>query len=238
MILPRKKSLKALAVFLAFAIAQISVQLSFAEPTASKAAAGLLQTRNIIVGRLTTSANRSIVVNGSNASTGATILTGATISTPADTGATIHLGAIGTVDLAPNTTIKLEFSDDRKLKITLITGCVIVNADKKTEAEVATEQGGTAKKKEKGAGGAIDACFPAGANAPVVGQGAAAAAGAGASAAGGAGAAAATTTALSTSTIIAIVAGGGSVAIGLPLAFKSDAPLRGGNPSPSGTGGS
>lgn len=223
MTIRQRKPYKAIAVFLVFALAQIYVQLSFAAPASSSPSTVFPQ--NIIVARLVTTNNQPITVNGATAATGATILTGATIQTPADIGATINLGALGTIDLAPNTTIRLEFDENGKIKVTLINGCVIVKASKKTEAEVATEQNGTAAKKEKGAAGPIDACFPPGASAPTVGQGAAAAAGAGAGASSAA-AAGATAGGLTTATIVAIVLGGAGAAL-IPLGF------RGTNPSPS-----
>jgi hypothetical protein len=129
--------------------------------------------------------------------------------------------------MAPNTEIRLEFDEDGKLKVTLIYGCVVVTARKKTEGEIATEQGGSQAKTDKATGGVLDVCFPPGAAGPTVGQGAAAAAGAGALGSGSAGAAAAVTTGIGTSAIVAIIIGIGSVSFGLPIAF------RGNNPSAS-----
>ena len=217
-----QKALKALAVFVVFAMVQIYVQVSFAEPVNARGTVALPQ--NIIVARLVTGNNQPITVNGASAVTGATILTGANIQTPADVGATINLGPLGSVDLAPNTTIRLEFDENGNVKVTLIAGCVLVNAKKKTEGEILTEQGQSAGKTERSKGGILEACFPPGATAPTVGQGVAANAGAGAAAAGGA---AATTGGIGTAAIVAIIAGGGAAALGIPLAF------RGVNPSPA-----
>lgn len=225
-----KKALKAVAVFLVFAIAQVYVQISFAQPASAKLSATLPQA--IIVGRLATTRNQAISVNGASAVTGASLLTGATIQTPADVGATIDLGPLGSVDLAPNTTIRLEFDENGNLKVTLISGCVIVRGRKDTRTEVTTEQGSAAKK-EKGAGGLLDVCFPPGASSPSVGQGAAAAAGAGASGAGGGAAGAAAAAAagggggIGTAATVAIIGGIiGVVAIAVVAS-------RGDNPSPS-----
>lgn len=217
-----QKALKALAVFVAFAVVQIYAQISFAEPAGVKTSVSLPQ--NIIVARLVTGNNQPITVNGASAVTGATILTGATIQTPADIGATVNLGPLGSVDMAPNTTIRLEFDENGNLKVTLIAGCVLVNAKKKAEGEIVTEQGQSAGKTDKAKGGVLEACFPPGATAPTVGQGVAANAGAGA--AGAAGAAAATTGGIGTAATVAIIAGLGGVLIGVPAAF------RGVNPSP------
>lgn len=223
-----KKALKAVAVFLVVAIAQVYVQISFAEPASAKLSAALLQA--IIVGRIATTRNQAINVNGASAVTGASLLTGATIQTPADVGATIDLGPLGSVDLAPNTTIKLEFDDFGNLRVTLISGCVIVRSKKETKTEVATEQG-VAAKKEKGAGGLLDVCFPPGASAPSVGQGAAAAAGAGATGAGsgaaGAAAAAGAGGGIGTAATVAIVGGIIGAVVAVTLVSRGD------NPSPS-----
>lgn len=216
-----RKALKALAAFLVFAIVQISVQIGFAEPTTASATAALPQ--NIIVARLVTTNNQPITVNGASAQTGATILTGATIQTPADTGATINLGALGSVDLAPNTQITLDFDDNGNIRVKLIVGCVIVSARRNAEGEITTDQAGSAGKTDRAAGGVLDACFPPGASAPTVGQGAAANAGAGASA--GAGAAAGGGGIGNAATVF-LITSGGLMALAIPLA------IRGGDPSP------
>jgi hypothetical protein len=224
----RRKAFRAIAAFLVLATAQLYVQISFAEPFSSETT---VVPQQIIVARLVTGNNQAITVNNASAVTGATILTGATITTPPAVGATINLGALGTVDLAPDTTIRLDFDENGNLKVTLIKGCAVVKSNKNTQGEIVTETGDTVTKSNKDAGGVLDVCIPPGGGAPVAGQGAAAAAGAGAS--GGAGGAAAggatagTGGGIGTAAKVAIVAGIAGVAIGVPLAFS------GGNPSPS-----
>lgn len=223
------KAVKAFAVFLAFAVVQISIQIGFAEPVASDASLAVPQ--NIIVARLATSNNQPITVNGASAASGATILSGAEIETPAAVGATINLGALGTVELAENTKVRLTFDENGNLKVVLIHGCAIVKANKNTEGEM--EAGGSSNKTDKSAGGILDICFPPGAAAPTVGQGAAAAAGAGAGASSGGAAAGAAAGAagagggIGTAATVAIVAGIGAAAVAIPLGF------RGQNPSPT-----
>jgi hypothetical protein len=210
-----RKALKAVAVFLAFAIVQISVQIGFAEPAGSPVPAAIPQA---LLGRLVTTNNQPILVNGASASTGANIVTGVTITTPDAVGATINLGALGEVDLAPNTTIELQFDEQTgTIKVKLLRGCAIVRSRKGTQGEITTEQGsaGTTDKKKKGL---LDVCFPPGASSPTVGQGAAAAAGAGAGASSGV--AAGTSAGLSTAAKVAIGAGAAAVAIGVPLSFR------------------
>ncbi len=218
----QQKALKAVALFLVFAIAQVYVQISFAEPNSPTVPVPLPQQ---FIARLTTRGNQPITVNGLSAATGATILTGATIETPAEVGATINLGPLGYLDLAPNTKVELQYDENGNLKVKLISGCAVLVAKKNTDAEVSTEQG-SAGKTDKKKGGVIDICFPPGAASPTVGQGAAAAAGAGA--AGAAAAAAGGGGGGLSGVAIAAMVGGGIAAVAIPVAIA-----RGNNSSNS-----
>jgi len=131
------------------------------------------------IARLATTGNRPITINGASAVGGAAILTGATIETPDQVGATINLGSLGELDVAPNTLLTLEFDQNGNVKVTLKRGCLILKSRKNVNATVETEQG-TAATNDKNRGGASDVCFPVGAAQPIVNQGAAQAAGAGA----------------------------------------------------------
>jgi hypothetical protein len=227
MSLTKRKAYKALAVFLAFAFAQVYVQTSFAELSGSRVSVPVPQQ---FVARLTTRANQPITVNGASAASGATILTGATIETPDQVGATINLGDLGTLDLAPNTKVMLEFDDNGHVRVKVLVGCVVYkackNCKKDVDAEIDTPAGPAAKSDKKKNGGAMDVCFP-GSGTPVVNAGAAASAGAGAgggaTAAGGGGLAGG---GLSTAAKIAIFGGIGGTTATLIYA------LRGHNPSP------
>lgn len=177
----QQKAFKALAVFLAISFAQVYVQTSFADPVPTGSGVPIPQQ---FVARLATRGNQPITVNGASASGGATILTGATIETPDQVGATINLGSLGKVDIAPNTKLVLEFDRNGNVKVKLISGCVILTTKKGTNGEVEAPTGSAGKTDKKG-GGALDVCFPVGATAPSSGA-AAAGAGAGAGAAAGA----------------------------------------------------
>lgn len=183
----RRNGSRVIAALLLFSILQIGLQVGFAEPNNTTTATPLPQQ---VVARLTTRNNQPITINGASASTGASILTGATIETGADQSATVNLGPLGSLDIAPNTKLVLTYDDQGNVKALIIYGCAILTAKKKTTGEVATEQG-SAGKTDPAAGGVLDICFPQGATAPQVGQGAAASAGAGASAGASAGGAAA-----------------------------------------------
>jgi hypothetical protein len=170
-------------------------------------------------GKLTTTNNQPILVNGNSAGNGATILTGATIETGDQVGATIDLGPLGTVDIAPNTKIQIEFDQNGKLKVTLIEGCVIVKPKKGNHGEIYTPDGKqvTHNDEQTLPAAVLDVCFPKGAPGPIVNQGAAANAGAGA---GGGG--------LSNEAVFGIVGGiGGTIITAIILANRGD------DPSPS-----
>ena len=183
----RHKRYQVIAALLLFAMAQLAMQIAFAAPTSPTPNAAPIPQQ--FIARLTTRNNQPITVNGNSAATGASIVTGATIETGADQSATVNLGSLGRLDIAPNTKLVLTYDENGHIKVTLVYGCAVVTAKKKTTAEVGTEQGGTPAKTDSAKGGVIDICFPPGAAAPTVGQGAAAAAGAGvgAAAAGGGG---------------------------------------------------
>jgi len=223
----RRTGLKAILVLLLFTVAQIGVQIGFAEPNPP---APPIPVPQQLVARLITRNNQPISVNGNSAATGASIVTGATIETGNDQAATVNLGSLGTLDIAPNTKLILTFDENGNVKVTVIRGCAILKTKKNTTGEVATEQG-TAAKTDSKKDGALDICFPPGASSPVVNQGAAAAAGAGAQAA-VAGVAGVTTTSI-TAPVIAIVTAGTIVAL-TPL-VQNDNPPGGqvSNPSPS-----
>src|SRR6476660_6175137 len=77
------------------------------------------------VARLTTRNNQPITVNGLSSNTGASIVTGATIETGADQSATVNLGSLGTLDIAPNTKLVLTYDDQGNVKAVLVYGCAV-----------------------------------------------------------------------------------------------------------------
>jgi hypothetical protein len=218
------KALKALALFLVFCLTQVYVHTTFAGPAIVTKAGSLMSLLPQASGKLVTRGNQPVMVNGTSASTGASILTGATIETGDGVGATINLGSLGSIDLAPNTKVELQYSNG-SIKLKLIRGCTILKNKKGTQAEVDTEQGPATSNDGKAGGAPLDVCFPESSPNPIVNQGAAVNAGAGAgpnippAAAGGGG--------LSTSTIVLLVGGIGAAII-IPIALT-----RGDNPSPA-----
>ena len=208
----KRHAFKMIAILLACSLSQLYVQIGMAGPTTPVEPQG---GPRLISGRLTTSGNRNILVNGTNMSSGATILTGATIETGDQVGATIDLGDLGKLDLAPNTRVTLDFDDDGNLRVKLLSGCAVLTAKKKAEAAMDTETG-NAGKVNKGSGGVLNFCFLNGA----LSSGSATGAGAGAVTT------AATGGGIGPGAWTAIIAGFVGTVGGLYYGF------RGGNPSP------
>lgn len=204
----RRIGSRATAVFLAFALVQICIQLSFAAPASPSAPVVVPQQ---FIARLTTTGNQPITVNNASAASGASLLTGATIETPAAVSATIDLGALGTVELQPNSSIQLDFDDSGNVRVKVLRGCVVIKKKGPGVAEAYTAEGASEKTNNNRKG--MGFCYLNGGLNPI-GQAAAAGGGAGAG--------------IGTEALIAILAGGGALVAGLIWAFHG-----GGNPSPS-----
>jgi hypothetical protein len=176
----RRKAFTAVAALLLFSVSQIGLQIGLAEPKSPTTPVVPQQ----IVARLATRDNKPIIVNGQPTGAGTSILSGATIETASDQSATVNVGPLGSVDIAPNTKVVLTF-EQGKLNAQVIYGCVILTARKNTAGEITTEKGSIGKT-DANAGGVLEMCFPQGAAAPVVGPGVAQGAGATAGTGGGA----------------------------------------------------
>lgn len=208
--LKRLSAFRAIAILLTFAVAQVSLQM------------GLVQGQQFIARLTSTRGNQPILVNGISAAAGASIVTGATIETLSDQTAEINLGSFGTLELAPNTQLRLEYDQNGNTKVTLIRGCAILRSKKNAEGEIVTEQGPAAKNDKK-KDSVLDVCFINGQT--TVGQNAAANAISGVQAGTGGGGG---LSGAATAGIIAAVGGGILVAV---LVSQQDDSRP--NPSPS-----
>ncbi len=216
----RRKAFTAIAALLLFSISQIGLQIGFAEPHSTKATSVIPQQ---IVGRLVTRNNQPINVNGQSATTGASLVSGAIIDTAADQSATVNVGPLGSVDIAPNTKVILTFASG-SLKAAVTYGCVILRAMKGTTGEIETEKGSIGKT-DPATDGVLEMCYTQGAAAPLVGPGVAVGAGAAGAPAGAAAAGAGGLFGLGVPATIAIIAAGTTAGL-TPLFFDD-------NPSPS-----
>jgi hypothetical protein len=164
--LKRRNGPRAIAALLLFLIAQIGLQVGLAEPTIPNTAISIpLQA----AGRLITSNNQPIQVNGLNASTGASILSGATLETGANQSATVNLGSLGAVEIGPGSKVVLTFDEQGTIKALVMVGCVKVSARPNTTGEIATDQG-SAGKTDPATGGDIEVRYQPGTT-PAIGQG-------------------------------------------------------------------
>lgn len=162
-------------VLLMFSIAQVYVGVSFAGPDTRPRRVVATQD---LTGILITSGTQAVLVNGNNAVTDATILSGASIESPQGVSATVNLGRLGRLDIAPATSLRLDFSAG-SIKVMLFKGCVVLHTRRNTTGTIATPNGvvGTTNPSKDDV---IDVCQREGAPAAIVNQGAAANAGAGA----------------------------------------------------------
>ena len=71
----------------------------------------LASTERIAGELLISGKNSSVKVNGETAQSGRSVFSASTISTPENTSAIINLGKLGTLELAPNTTVNISFTD-------------------------------------------------------------------------------------------------------------------------------
>jgi hypothetical protein len=219
-----QKMFAAIACVVTLAMTQAYIGVSFAGTFGTSATSASVAVAPQLMGVLTTSSNKPITVNGASAVSGATIASPASIETPAGVGATIRLGALGSLCIAPNTKLSLEFDQQGNvINVTLLEGCAILRTAKNVAGAINGAQGSLGKI-DAATGGSLDICIKGGA--PSINQGAAADAGAGASALDcGAAGAAALPGGIPPAATVAFIGGG---IAGLYLLF------RGGNPSGSG----
>jgi hypothetical protein len=93
-----------------------------------------------LTGKLRTLNNKSVSVNNRKVKTGATILSGSDILCPDKIGATVDLGELGRIDMAPKTDLRLGF-DAYGVTIHLRTGYVVLTTNKGITGAVTTSEG-------------------------------------------------------------------------------------------------
>lgn len=79
----------------------------------------------VLLGKLVTNSNRPVLVNGGEAITGTNILSGTQLTTPAASLATVHLDALGSVMIAPSSSVTLTF-DRKSITVKVASGDAIV----------------------------------------------------------------------------------------------------------------
>ena len=168
---PRRKGFGAVAIILAFALVQMSLQLGFAAPRSSTFAA--LPPQGILA-KVTTKDGSPIFINGVSSPSGSSIATNTTIDSTG-VASTVDLGPLGTIDLHPGAKIVIEFEcppekmnnpdpESCKVKTTVLAGCITVNHKKGSQHEVVLENQQKVAESddddEKKGGGVINYCKP------------------------------------------------------------------------------
>lgn len=146
----------AIATFFMLVIAQLQTGVSSIGPESSGVPSVTTVPATAI---LSIRGNWPITVNGAIATSGATILSGTAIDTPDQVAAAINLGSLGTVDVAPGTTLTLSFAQKDNFKVILVKGCASLHARKGTSGEINTPQG-AAEKTDPNTGGTVSLCMP------------------------------------------------------------------------------
>jgi hypothetical protein len=136
----RQRAASAIALVLIFSISQIYVQASLAgKSSAATNPAGAAAART---GKLTTSGNNPINVNGNSTKPGTTILPGSTLLTPAGVGASVQIGKLGLLRMAPETSLTLNF-DGSSVDVTLATGYATLTTGPGVKGSITTPDGKT-----------------------------------------------------------------------------------------------
>jgi len=150
----------AIAICFVLTIAQFPTGVSSSQPESPGRTLGISETATAI---LTIRDNRPVTVNGTFATSGATILSGTAVDTPEGVTAVVNLGSLSAVDIAPGTTLTVAFAQKDTLNVVLVKGCARLHVQKGIMGEIRTPQG-AAEKTDSNSGGAVSLCVPQNAN--------------------------------------------------------------------------
>lgn len=103
----------------------------------------LASTEKIAGELLISGKNSSVQVNGQAAQSGRSIFTASTISTPENTNAIINVGKVGKIELAPNTTANISFTE-KGINGDLLSGKITVLGTNEA-VNITTKEGKTVK---------------------------------------------------------------------------------------------
>jgi hypothetical protein len=136
----RQRAASAIALVLIFSISQIYVQASLGgKNSAATNPAGATAART---GKLTTSGNNPINVNGNSTKPGTTILSGSTLLTPAGVGASVQIGKLGLLRMAPETSLTISF-EGSTIDVTLSSGYATLTTGPGVKGSITTPDGKT-----------------------------------------------------------------------------------------------
>ena len=139
MLQKHKRATSAIALLLVFSLSQIYVQANLSGTSSAVKSAAATPART---GRLTTSGNHPITLNGNRTHSGTTVLSGAQLQTPLGVEASVQLGRIGLLRLAPETSLTLNF-DDSSIDVTLSSGSATLTTNEGFNGSITTPDGKT-----------------------------------------------------------------------------------------------
>ncbi len=92
------------------------------------------------IAKLKTRNNKAVKVNGQKATTGTSLVSGSNIQTPDKVGATVDMGLLGRLDIAPNTEVSVTFGKG-VVSVQLRSGYVVLTTNKGVSGTVNSNDG-------------------------------------------------------------------------------------------------
>ena len=136
MLTKNQKITRLVSILLVFCITPLYVNAELLSPKANAEFASA-QTG----GRLSTTGNKQIDVNGNPAPAGTTILPGASLTTPEGVGATVDLPGLGRMTMSPNSKVNINFTGN-SLDVTVVSGCASLDlTDKSANGSITNPKG-------------------------------------------------------------------------------------------------
>jgi hypothetical protein len=129
------RPIRVFSLVVLLAVTNVYVFATGTLPNSSEAASG-----NVLIGKLVTTSNRPVVVNGAEAITGSVILSGTQLTTSPVSFATVKVDKLGTVSIAPSSNVLLSF-DAHSINVKVISGDAVVNAVDGVKGTVVTAAG-------------------------------------------------------------------------------------------------
>ena len=139
-----KKTSQALALFLTCAVAQVyllATPTAFAA-TAEEGRASTVERSALLLGKLSVYGEGGVTINGNVVTSGTTVFSGAHLRTGEMTGATLSLGAVGGIEIAPNTSLTVTF-DRKQISVRLTKGDALLSTNEGVKGALTTPDGKT-----------------------------------------------------------------------------------------------
>jgi hypothetical protein len=123
-----RQAARAVAAFLIIALFQVYVLADATRPIVASSTTLSAVPANMIFGKLSLHGSRLILVNGNSVGSGTTIFSGAQLQTPEDTEATVLLGTVGHLDIAPNSNLTVTF-DEASVDVMVMAGHAVLSTN-------------------------------------------------------------------------------------------------------------